>query len=225
VPRVRRAVLALTALLLAPALAAGVLAARGTAATTSGSTISCRRPGHGFTPATATLPSLGRTVQVIQVPRKSDGQIGAGPLTTQGKWLMAMDPQTHPGAHRGSVLLAGHTWPDGSALGNAMLNSLHVGDGIVLTGAHGSRACYVVTHETSYPVDQVPNHRLFRPNGPERVVIVACSGRRLGPGNWDHRTVWIAAPLTPRPAPPAPSSSPTPTPSSGGLLGGLLGGL
>jgi len=27
------------------------------------------------------------------------------------------------------------------------------------------------------------------------VVIVVCSGERLGPGDWTHRTLWFASPV------------------------------
>ena len=58
-----------------------------------------------------------------------------------------------------------------------------------------------------------------------------CSGTRRGPGNWDHRMIWYAAPYglgshraQPKPKP-GPSPTPPPAPSGlGGLVGGLLGG-
>jgi len=180
----------------------------------------CNRPTHGFVPSRASIPAIGRTVKVIQVEREPNGQIGAGPTTTEGKWLMSMDPKTKPGGHQGSVLLSGHTWPDGSALGNAMLDHLWAGNGIVLSAGY-TRACYRINKRQSYPVDQVPR-RIFRTTGYEEVVIVACSGDRLGPGNWTRRTLWYATPWVPEdPTPPSnpPPSNPTPPPC---LLCGLL---
>ena len=180
----------------------------------------CARPTKGFVPTKARIPAIGRTVKVIQVPRKSNGQIGAGPTTTAGKWLMSMDPKTKPGSHQGSVLLSGHTWPDGSALGNAMLEHLFVGNGIVLYNDY-VHACYHVNTRKSYPVNEVPR-RIFRTTGYEEVVIVACSGKRLGPGNWTRRTIWYATPWVPQkaPAPSSPPPSSPPPPSC--LLCGLL---
>lgn len=185
----------------------------------------CKRPAHGFVPSQAQIPAIGRTVQVIQVQRTSSGAVGAGPTTESGKWLMSMDPQTKPGSHKGSVLLSGHTWPDGSALGNAMLSNLQVGDGIVLVGKNGKQACYRINKRQSYPVDKVPTRKAFRQTGPEQVVIVACSGKRTSPGHWTRRTLWYATPLLPAPPAPPPTSPPPSTPPNGGLLGGLLGGL
>lgn len=184
---------------------------------------SCKHPGHAFDPTRAQLPSLGRTVKVVEVQRTSSGAIGAVPTTDNNKWVMSMDPQTRPGSHHGTVILAGHTWPDGSALGNAMLANLQPGDQIVLT-ANGKQACYQITERESYPVNHVPARKAFRSDGPSRIVIVACSGKRLGPGNWSRRTLWYGSPVKDAPPPPPPPPPPTPPPS-GGLLGGILGGL
>jgi hypothetical protein len=208
-----------------PAAATPVLASSASA---------CQRPAHRFVPVKAALPALGRSVGVIQVSR-SHGAVGAGPVTQRGKWLMAMDPQTRPGSGRGTVILSGHAWPDGSALGNAMVRDLQVGNFVKLRGKKGQRACYQVAERASYRANKVPLRKVFRPRGPERVVIVTCSGRRLGPGHWTRRTVWYAVPYTSAP-PRSPSSAPPASTGSGsggstggstggGLFGGLLGGL
>lgn len=203
-----------------------------TGAVLADSAESCQRPARGFVPVKAALPALGRTVGVIQVPRTRENAVGAGPVTTRGKWLMAMDPQTRPASGHGSVILSGHAWPDGSALGNVLARDLQVGDRVRMIGRRGQQACYQVTERTSYPADGVPRRKTFRFRGPEQLVIVTCSGRRISPGHWTRRTVWYAVPVVPAPSPPA--SSPEPAPSggssstqsgSGGLFGGLLGGL
>jgi len=172
-------------------------------------------------------------VRVIQVPRTRSGAVGAGPVSERGKWWMAMDPYTRPGNGRGTVILSGHAWPDGSALGNAMTRSLQAGHRVTLRGKKGQRACYEITERASYPAKKVPKRKVFRPRASERLVIITCSGKRLGPGHWTRRTVWYAQPYTSAPA----SSSPTTTPpppssgsggsggSGGGLLSGLFGGL
>jgi hypothetical protein len=193
------------------------------AATRAPQAIACKRPAHRFVPTRAQLPSLGRTVRVIQVKRTSSGAVGAAPVTDAGKRVIAMDPRTKPGSRHGSVLLNGHTWPDGSAIGNAMLQNLWKSDGIVLADKDGHRACYVVSKRKSYPVHQVPERNAFRSSGPEQVVIVACSGKRTSPGHWTRRTLWYAKPLTPAPPPPPPSSSPPSAEPDSGVFGGLFG--
>lgn len=205
--------------------------ARATGAVRAGGAGSCQRPARGFVPIEATLPALGRTVRVIQVSRTRGNAVGGGPLTERGKWLMAMDPHTRPGSGRGTVILSGHAWPDGTALGNAMVRYLQVGHGVQMLGKKGQRACYRIVERTSYPANRVPRKKAFRPRGPEQLVIVTCSGRRLGPGHWTRRTIWYAVPFTPAPPPPPPPSSAPPPDSgsggsggTGGLLGNLFGG-
>jgi hypothetical protein len=217
----RRSAVAFLGLLLTVSFLVGAGTPTAGGATSGTAAERCNRPTRGFVPARAEIPAIGRTVKVIQVERESNGQIGAGPTTTEGKWLMSMDPKTKPGSHQGSVLLSGHTWPDGSALGNAMLDHLWAGNGIVLSVGY-TRACYKINKRESYPVDDVPR-RIFRTTGYEEVVIVACSGKRLGPGNWTRRTLWYATPWVPeRPASPPPPSNPPPS-EPPCLLCGLLG--
>ncbi|MFL6160322.1 MAG: class F sortase [Marmoricola sp.] len=210
---------------LALTLTQGLLGAAGTSAVSARSAdtpaVACSRPAHGFTPSKAQIPAIGRTLKVIQVRRTSSNAVGAGPVTEKGKWLMAMDPVTKPSSRRGSVILSGHTWPDGSALGNAMLANLDEGEGIVLVGKKGKKACYRITQRTSYLVRDVPEKKAFRSSGPEQLVIVACSGTRTSPGHWTRRTIWYAKPFVP--AAPTQPSAPPPAAPPGDLLSGLLG--
>lgn len=186
----------------------------------------CERPSHGFKPAEARIPAIGRTVRVILVKRTSRNAVGAGPVTRSGKWLMAMDPQTRPASGRGSVILSAHAWPDGSALGNALQEDLRSGHRITLVGKYGEQACYGIYKRRSYPKDEVPTRDAFNPGGRERLLIVTCSGKRTSPGNWTHRTLWYGLPVTPDAPPKPPSSNPPPDDnSSGSLLGGIFGGL
>lgn len=211
----------------------GASASPGAAAKASGDAKPCVRPDGGFVPVRAAIPAIDRTVRVLVVKRTPENEIGAGPLTESGKWIMAMDPVTRPSTRQGSVLLSGHTWPDGSALGNAMLEGLWTGNQVILSDNDGNRACYKITKRKSYPYDEVPGKTAFRTTGPEQIVIVACSGERTSPGHWTHRTLWYGSPLTSKPASqpggggsgsgskPPPADPPS---GLGGLLGGLLGG-
>ncbi len=211
-------------LLLLAAVTLSTANAGSTAAPVAARKAPCERPAQGFKPAEARIPAIERTVRVIVVQRTSSNQMGAGPVTESGKWLMAMDPVNRPAGGRGTVLLSAHTWPDGSALGNAMLDKLGSGHRITLVGKYGEQACYGIYKRASYPKDEVPREA-FRSGGPEQLVIVTCSGKRTSPGNWSRRTLWYAKPVTPE-APPAPTGGTPPSDdSSDGLLGGLLGGL
>lgn len=97
-----------------------------------------------------------------------------------------------PGDPAGNVLLNAHTWPDGSALGNHLLAGLHRGDQIVVNGVT-ERLCYRVTERVEVLAERgLP--RYYATDGAPQLAIVVCSGRRLGPGEWEKRTVWFASP-------------------------------
>lgn len=188
-------------------------------------TASCASTHGAFVPTQATIAHIGR-VHMVTVGNGPDGSMGTPPLTNAGKkWLAWYNRSSKPGSGRGGVATDAHTWPDGSALGNALLRSVHQGDSIALTDSHGHRTCYRVTSRKEYPRSSTPMGTIIHGTGKGQTLsIVVCSGKRLGPGNWTDRTVWFAQAIPP-PAPPRkPRPAPSPSPSpSGGLLG--LGGL
>jgi sortase (surface protein transpeptidase) len=119
---------------------------------------------------------------------------GVPALTSRGKSVFAWDREQgiRPGDPAGNVLLNAHTWPDGSALGNHLLAGLQRGDRIVVTGTN-ARLCYRVTERVEVPAErEMP--RYYTTDGPPQLAIVVCSGRRLGPGTWEKRTLWFASP-------------------------------
>ena len=154
----------------------------------------CGAVPHPFRPRTIDVPGVARAVTVVTPPREADGVPGAPPLTTDGKREFAWDEQQGigPGDPAGNVLLNAHTWPDGSALGNHLLAGLQQGDRIVVHGAR-HQLCYRVTER----VEVLASNglaRYYATDGPPQLAIVVCSGRRTGPGQWTHRTVWFASP-------------------------------
>jgi len=146
-------------------------------------------------PRRAAIPALGHaTYKVVKVKRKH-GEIGTPPTTKAGKRLVGWDPHRRPGSGTGSVVIDAHTWPDGSALGNKMLRSLRRGDVVILTNGRGHGICYAIKSRRSYARSRIPVAKIFRTWGREQLTIVVCSGKRLGPGNWLRRTVWIGVPV------------------------------
>ena len=106
--------------------------------------------------------------------------------------MFAWDDSRAPGTDVGNVLLNAHTWPDGTALGNQLLAGLQQGDRIILIG-DSARLCYQVTERVEVLASKgLP--RYYDTDGPPQIAIVVCSGSRLGPGNWEKRTVWFASP-------------------------------
>lgn len=154
----------------------------------------CDDVSRAFAPKAITVPGVARGVAVLAPPRDANGVPGVPPLSGDGKAVFAWDREQgiRPGDTKGNVLLNAHTWPDGSALGNRLLADLQVGDRMVVHGGR-SRLCYRVTERVEVPADQ-RMLRYYKKDGPPQLAIVVCSGRRLGPGQWEKRTVWFASP-------------------------------
>jgi hypothetical protein len=146
-----------------------------------------------FEPASVRIPGVHHPIPGMAPPRE-DGVPGTPPLTQAGKHLIAYDRAQGivPGDPRGNVLLNTHTWPDGTALGNHLLAALHVGDRLVVRGHRaGARLCYRVTKR----VEVLAAHgydAYYATDGPPQLAIIVCSGIRIAPGRWTHRTIWFA---------------------------------
>jgi hypothetical protein len=152
------------------------------------------RTARAFAPRRISVPGVAGPASVITPPRDAAGIPGIPPLSSAGKTVFAWDREQgiRPGDRRGNVLLNAHTWPDGSALGNALLRSLDRGDRIRVRGA-SSQLCYRVTERFEVLAeDGLP--RYYTKDGRPQLAIVVCSGRRLGPGVWEKRTIWFASP-------------------------------
>ena len=155
----------------------------------------CRSKPAAFTPTSISIAGITSGSPVVAVPRDANGVVGVPPLTESGKAEFAWDePGVEPGSPAGHALFNAHTWPDGSALGNQLLDGLQTGERLVVRGATGERLCYdvarrdEVTAETRLP-------EIYSAEGPPQLVIIVCSGVRRGPGDWSHRTLWFAEPV------------------------------
>jgi hypothetical protein len=154
----------------------------------------CGDEGRPVRPAAITIPGVAQRAPVLAPPRDANGIPGVPPLSEAGKTAFAWDREQgiRPGDPRGNALLNAHTWPDGTALGNDLLADLRKGDRIVVHGP-GTRLCYRVSERVEVmAADGLP--RYYATKGPHQLAIVVCSGRRLGPGEWEKRTVWFATP-------------------------------
>lgn len=147
------------------------------------------RPERPFTPESVSMEGIVDRAAVIGVPRDGRGVTGVLPISNKVDFAWDLGG-VRPGERRGNVLLNTHTWEDGTALGNALLDHLDLGDRIVLRGG-GSSACYEVDLRIEVPVEEgyAP---YYEDDGPHRVAIVVCSGDRSPTGEWSHRTIWFA---------------------------------
>jgi hypothetical protein len=153
-----------------------------------------------FTPKRITVPGVTRDAEVLALPRDADNVPSAPAISDVGKtqfaWSIPPDPM--PGDPKGNVLLNAHTWPDGTALGNHLLDGLQVGGRIIVQGrssdGHAQTLCYRVT-KRDVIVASDGSTEYYESQGPPQIALIVCSPPRLGPGNWLHRTIWYASPL------------------------------
>ncbi|MFL6156012.1 MAG: class F sortase [Marmoricola sp.] len=167
-----------------------------------------RQATSAFVPTRITIAKVARNAPVLALGRDDNNVPQAPAISTLGKTQFAWDdpkkdaghvdkikpPGAAPGSTRGHVLMNAHTWPDGTALGNRLLEHLQVGGRIVLRGRH-AELCYRVTKR--FVIKAVDGSaEYYRQSGPEQIALIVCSPPRLGPGNWAHRTIWFASPIT-----------------------------
>jgi hypothetical protein len=145
-----------------------------------------------FTPTTIDLQGVRKGLPVVALKRDWNDVPGVPPVSATH--TVAFDaPGPHPGARHGLVRLNAHTWPNGAALGNELLGKFNVGD--VLTLRDGTKKlCYRITDRVQ--VDGYATYdRFYDLDVKPEVAIIVCSGQRLGPGNWNKRTVWWGKPI------------------------------
>ncbi|GAA0618820.1 hypothetical protein GCM10009547_21490 [Sporichthya brevicatena] len=157
----------------------------------------CSTANEPIVPTSVEVEDLSDEIPVVALRRKRSDVPGTPPTTKAGRWVMAFDLDSgiRPGARTGNALFNAHTWPDGSALGNALLRELHEGESIVVSSDEG-RFCYEVSQRVEVRANsREAAERYFARGGPHQIAIVVCSGKRLGPGKWTHRTIWYASPV------------------------------
>lgn len=188
----------------APRAQASPAAAPAQQAMASGSTLKpkpCYLPATApFRPTRITVPGVTQDATVLALPRDANNVPTAPPISDYGKTVFAwsVPPDPMPGDAKGNVLLNAHTWPDGTALGNKLLDGLQVGGRIVVYGksadGRAQTQCYQVT-KRDVIVASDGSTEYYERNGPPQLALIVCSPPRLGPGNWLHRTIWYASPL------------------------------
>ncbi|WP_232681043.1 class F sortase [Nocardioides sp. R-C-SC26] len=155
----------------------------------------CEERPVPFRPATLYAPGVVSRSRVIHLGRGAGNVPRTAPTSPSGKNQFAYDVKDdiRAGSTQGVMKLNAHTYPDGSAAGNRLLRSLDVDDVIVVEAADGTSVCYDVVRKVQ--IHKSARYRpYYRTNGEPRLAIMVCSGTRLGPGDWSHRTVWFAAP-------------------------------
>ena len=159
--------------------------------------VDCTGVERDFRPTALAIGGVVGSTRVLARGQDRNGVPVPPPLTERGRWQLAWDEASgvRPGGSEGVVRLTAHTYPrDGArlpALGNLLLARLRTGALIEVTGAGGERLCYRVTRRQQVRADGSLSG-YYDTTGPPRLAILVCSGRRRGPGDWSHRTIWYA---------------------------------
>lgn len=156
----------------------------------------CGRPAtKPFVPTRISVDKVATNAQVLAMPRDANDVPQAPPISAAGKRQFAWDaPTLKPGSPRGNVLINAHTYPDGSALGNLLMQHLQVGERIIVRGANGEELCYRVTKRVVIEAAD-GSWEYYEQEGPPQIALIVCTAPRLGPGNWKNRTIWYASPI------------------------------
>lgn len=169
-----------------------------------------RPPAKPFRPTRISVAGVAKNAEVLALGRDGNNVPRAADLTAAGKTQISWDdpskatagindplkpPGALPGEPQGNVLINAHTWPDGQppALGNLFLKNLRVGDKIIVKGKD-AKLCYKVTKKVVIKAAD-GSIDYYRDNGPPQLALIVCSAPRLGPGNWENRTIWFASPV------------------------------
>lgn len=164
----------------------------------------CTRVDHPFRPTRLTVDGVLTSTKVLARGQDRHGVPQPPPLTRRGKWQLAWDRGSgvRPGGDSGVVRLTAHTYPrdhpsagaKAPALGNLLLTRLRTGAEIVVSGPGGEQLCYRVSRLQRVRADASLSG-YYDTTGPPRLAILVCSGKRRGPGDWTHRTIWYATPI------------------------------
>lgn len=183
-----------------PGTALAVPGTAGAVATSGAPGSGCSEASSPFTPPSVEIPGVVGRTRVLALGRDQNGVPRPPPLTDDGKRQLAWDKASRirPGGPRGVVRLTAHTYPrdgsHGTALGNELLARLRTGDRVLVSGGRGELLCYEVTRQVQVRAERsLPGY--YASTGAPRLAILVCSGRRRGPGDWSHRTVWFAVPV------------------------------
>jgi len=155
--------------------------------------------GRPCRPVRFAMTALGIDTSVVALSLTSGGDLGTpsdGDKKSAG-WF----PSVLAGAARGTVLMDGHTYHDGSALFTlGFARQVRTGMVMRLSCADGHAFSYRLSEITldvspaSYP-GFVTSRALYSADGPAQLVIITCTDYIPAQRVWAHRAILIATPV------------------------------
>lgn len=151
-------------------------------------------------PVRFTMPALGLDASIVSLSLTADGDLGTPRDADRASagWF----PSVLAGAGRGTVLMDGHTYRDGSALFTvAFKQQVRTGMVMRLTCTDGYAFNYRVSEITldvsaaDYPT-VVTSRSLYSAEGPSQLVMVTCTDYLPARQEWANRAIIIATPMS-----------------------------
>lgn len=153
----------------------------------------------GFTPTRYTIESLDVDEPVVSLPLTDDGSIPAPPKS-EARAAAWWNEGPAPGDDEGRVILSIHTYRNGGALGNELLDEktdktpLKKGDLIVLHDDEGHTACYEYADFTEIvAADYDPDSDvMLKEDGSPSLVLIICTAFDWDTEIWENRALFYA---------------------------------
>lgn len=177
--------------------AAGAAAAAPSAWLSAAAAAPAPRGVHPFAPVTVAAPDVGISARVLPVSVTSARLLDVPEDVRQVGWWQ---DGAAAAAGDGTVVLVGHV--DSARQGRGALfplRRLSPGDRVVVRGAHGEAAAYVVTARRQYRKASLPRAEVFGQGARHRLVLLTCGGRfDARTGHYEDNVVVYATPAGPR---------------------------
>lgn len=155
--------------------------------------------GEACRPVRFAMAGLGIDASVVTLSVTAEGDLGTpsdGERASAG-WF----PSVLAGADRGTVLMDGHTYHDGSAIfSTSFKDQVRTGMVMRLSCPDGHAFSYRVSEvivdvsPADYP-SLVTGRNLYAPAGPPQLVMITCTDYIPAQRVWAHRAVVIATPI------------------------------
>lgn len=149
---------------------------------------------HPFAPLRVQVLGSGINARVVPVGVAGDGMLVVPQDVREVGWWRE---GAAAGSGSGTVVLVGHVDSAQQGAGAFFpLRRLKPGDRVVLTGADGERAVYVVSARRQYPKSSLPRNEVFGQGSAPRLVLLTCGGRfDTATRHYEDNLVVYATPL------------------------------
>jgi len=143
---------------------------------------------------------MGVDAPVVRIGLDASGNLGV-PSDADKKKAGWYPNAVLAGSSRGSIIMDGHTYRDGSAIFTTSFDStVRVGMTVGLSCGGGTFPYRISELKLNLNVGDysgfVDGRRLYAPDGPAQIVMVTCTDWNPVSGTYDRRAILIATPMS-----------------------------